>query len=268
MTALVAATPAVDTDAIGHAAALCLRREIATYPKPGLVSPVDAGAHDDMDAAMMNRSADALAPYLAVLAQAGAAGAGMDRLRAIGIAAEAAMMVATGGVNTHRGAIFGMGLLCAAAGFRARYGIAAPLGTIVAQHWGAEILRGPVALHSHGTTVARRHAAGGARAEAAAGFPALYATALPALATARRLRPDDRNAQAVQVLMTLIVGVEDTNLLYRGGPSGLAFAQAEARAFLAAGGIAAADWRARAIAVHHRFVARRLSPGAVRTCSQ
>lgn len=251
----------VDATLIGCAASACLKIEIATYPKPGLVSPIDRGAHDDMDAAMMNRSACALAPYFARLADAGAGGAEMDRLRAIGIEAEAAMMAATGGVNTHRGAIFGMGLLCAAAGFRASYGLSDPLGKIVAERWGAGIVGGPVVLHSHGTTAARRHGAGGARTEAAAGFPSLYAVAVPALAEGRRLVPGDAEAARVHALMTLVARVEDTNLLYRGGAAGLAFAQAQARAFLAAGGCGAPDWRARAVAIHHAFVTRWLSPG-------
>lgn len=251
---------AIDSAGIGRSATDCLRLEIATYPKPGLVSPVDSGAHDDMDAAMMNRSAAVLEPFFAALAAAGAAGAGMDRLRALGIAAEAAMLAATGGVNTHRGAIFGMGLLCAAAGLRARYGVPGTLGAIVAHRWGADMLRGPVPLHSHGSLVARRHATGGARAEAASGFPAIYGIALPALAAARRIAANGE-ARRVHALMALVVGVADTNLLYRGGADGLAFAQAQARAFVAAGGVGAADWRNHAIAIHRAFTARRLSPG-------
>ncbi len=260
MTALACSGTAVDGDAVGRIATHCLKLEIATYPKPGLVSPVDTGAHADMDALMMDRSADALEPFFARLAEAGAAGAGMDRLRAIGMEAEVAMMAATGGVNTHRGAIFGMGLLCAAAGFRAAYGAPGTLGAIVAQRWGTEIARGPVPLYSHGSTVARRHASGGARAEAAAGFRSLYRIALPALAAARDLTTDPE-ACRVHALMALIVDVDDTNLLYRGGSEGLAFAQMRARAFLNAGGVGAIDWRGAAIALHHDFTARRLSPG-------
>ncbi len=260
MIALALSTPVIDCNGIGRLATDSLKLEIATYPKPGLVSPVDTGAHDDMDAAMMDRSADALEPFFARLAEAGAAGAGMDRLRAIGIEGEIAMMAATGGVNTHRGAIFGMGLLCAAAGFRMAYRATGALGEIVAHLWGTEIVRGPIPLHSHGSMVARRHAAGGARAEAAAGFPSLYRIALPALAEARH-RSADEEACRVQALMALIVGVDDTNLLYRGGAEGLAFAQTRARTFLDAGGIGAVDWRVDAIAAHRDFTARRLSPG-------
>ncbi|MDQ0396426.1 triphosphoribosyl-dephospho-CoA synthase MdcB [Labrys monachus] len=261
MTALRRPAPWQGAEAIGQAARDCLRLEIATYPKPGLVSPVDSGAHDDMDAAIMNRSADALMPFFARLAAAGAAGAAMAGLRTIGIEAETAMMAATGGVNTHRGAIFGMGLLCAAAGFRARYGAPGTLGSIVMHRWGPDIAQGPVALRSHGTAVARRYAAGGARAEAAAGFPSLYHIALPALAEGRRLAPADAEAARVHALMALIAGVEDTNLLYRGGAAGLVFARQQAHAFLAEGSVGTAGWRARGIAIHEDFVARRLSAG-------
>ena len=256
------ASPAPDqaADAIGALAADCLIREVETWPKPGLVSHVDNGAHADMDVDTLRRSARVLAPYFVDLATAGANGAEIDRLRAIGIAAEAAMRSETGGVNTHRGAIFGLGLLTAAAGFRARYRVVAPLGGIVTARWGAAIVGGPVDLHSHGSMVARRYHAGGARAEAAAGFPSVYAVALPALAEGRRLARDEEAAR-VHACMTLIAKVEDSNLLYRGGPDGLAFAQREARAFLAAGGVGAPDWCARAAAVHDGFVARRLSPG-------
>ncbi|WLE58732.1 triphosphoribosyl-dephospho-CoA synthase [Burkholderia plantarii] len=114
-----AAASPISPEAIAELGATCLRLEVETWPKPGLVSAVDTGSHDDMDAGTFARSAAAIRPYLAELAAAGAARAEMAVLRRIGLRAEHAMLAATGGVNTHRGAIFGLGLLCAAAGLRA-----------------------------------------------------------------------------------------------------------------------------------------------------
>lgn len=250
-----------NAERIGILAGQALVLEVETWPKPGLVSHIDNGAHSDMDADMLRSSAQALTPWFAELAAAGAAGAEMDRLRRLGIAAETDMLAATKGVNTHRGAIFGMGLLAAAAGFRHSYGVDRPLGAIVARRWGCAIIDGPVELHSHGSLVARRHGAGGARAEAAAGMPSVHEVAIPALDEGRKLSRGNEEAARVHACMALIAKVEDSNLLYRGEAEGLAFAQAEARRFLASGSIAANGWRGRAQAVHHRFVARRLSPG-------
>ena len=257
----LASTFRVDTATIGALATECLKLEVSTYPKPGLVSQVDNGAHDDMDVGLLDRSAETLEPFFVALAEAGTAGRDMDRLRAIGIDAEQAMLEATAGINTHRGAIFGIGLLCAAAGFRDAYGVSGSLGGIVAARWGEQVLAGPVTLHSHGAVAARRYGAGGARIEAAAGFPSLYSHGLPALAAGRKLAPEDDEAARVHVCMVLIAHVGDTNLLHRGGPEGLSFARAEARRFLAAGSIGRPDWRDAARDVHDAFVTRRLSPG-------
>jgi triphosphoribosyl-dephospho-CoA synthase len=246
---------------LARLASLCLKLEVATYPKPGLVSHVDNGAHNDMDAELLYRSADTLTPFFRDLAVAGAEGAGLNRLRAIGVAAERAMLAATGGVNTHRGAIFGLGLLSAAGGYRNALSLRKSLGDLVSQRWGEEILSGPVSLRSHGAVASRRYGVGGARAEAAHGFPSVYDVALPALHAARKLAPHDEEAVRIQTCMTLIANVADTNLLHRGGPDGLRFAQATASAFLAAGGIGSPGWRQRSIAVHRAFVARNLSPG-------
>ena len=246
---------------IGQLAERALTMEVETWPKPGLVSHVDNGAHSDMNAELLLRSARALTPWFAELAAAGAAGMGMDRLRQIGIGAEADMLITTRGVNTHRGAIFGMGLLAAAAGFRLRYGMGGDLGGIVAERWGQAIMAGPVELHSHGSMVARQHGAGGARAEAAAGMPSVHGIALPALREGRILAEGDEEAARVHACMKLIAQVEDSNLLYRGGREGLTFARQQARGFLATGSVAGPDWHAHAQAVHHRFVARHLSPG-------
>ena len=261
MTALLALLELPNETAIARAAVDALQLEVRTYPKPGLVSHVDNGAHDDMDWELLHRSAAVLEPYFANLASAGAAAAPMVRLRAIGMAAERAMLAATHGVNTHRGAIFGLGLLCAAAGFRTRYARLQSLGSIVVALWRSDILDGPIALQSHGATVSLRHGAGGARAEAAQGFPSLYDHALPALDEGRALALGDEEAARVHACMRLIATVEDTNLLYRGGRTGLAFAQSQAIRFLERGGVGADDWPARAFAIHEAFVARRLSPG-------
>ncbi len=237
--------------------------EVDTWPKPGLVRHVDAGSHTDMDAGTFRRSAAALRPFFAALARAGAAGAGMATLRALGLRAEHAMLAATGGVNTHRGAIFGLGLLCAAAGWRE----AAPdereatLGAVVVRRWGAEILGGPRPCDSHGERAVRRYGVGGARRQAADGFPVVYGIGMPALAEGARVAPGDAEAARVQACFALIAALDDTNLLHRGGVAGLRFAQRAARDFLARGGVGAHDWRARAAALHRAFVARRLSPG-------
>ncbi len=104
------------SELIADQAVLALLHELAIWPKPGLVSHVDRGSHTDMDAAMLQASAETLRRFFAELARTGQEGADMGRLRTIGLRAEAAMLAVTGGINTHRGAIFGLGLLSAAAG--------------------------------------------------------------------------------------------------------------------------------------------------------
>lgn len=252
-----------DLDAIAASAVECLLLELETWPKPGLVSHVDAGSHDDMDAGTFRASAAAIAPYLRALAGAGADGSAMARLRLIGIEAEAAMLAATSGINTHRGAIFGLGLQCAAAG--ARLAGLAPrqesLGTIVSRLWGGDILDGPILLHSHGGAAKRRFGAGGARLEAASGFPTVYGVGLPSLQRGIAAAPGNAEAARIEACFALIAALEDTNLLHRGGLDGLRFARDAARAFLDAGGVRRPGWRDHARSVHEGFVARRLSPG-------
>lgn len=246
---------------IGRAAIRALYAEIALYPKPGLVSPHDSGAHSDMDFSTFLRSLFALRGYFLAMVAAGREGADFPVLQSLGIAAEARMLKATGGINTHRGAIFSLGLICAAAG-------ALPMGTDagriareVANRWGASILASaPRQATSHGLRAARAYGARGAREEAAEGFPLLVEQALPVY-RACLAQGCDAEASAVQTLYGLIASLDDTNLLHRGGVEGLAFARREANAFLARGGVFSPGWREDAIRLHRTFVARNLSPG-------
>src|SRR5450830_1562357 len=101
---------------VARIAVRSLYTELALYPKPGLVSLRDNGAHTDMNAATFLRSLFSLRHYFADIALAGMRAAPMTELRRLGIHAETRMLRATGDVNTHRGAIFALGMLGAAAG--------------------------------------------------------------------------------------------------------------------------------------------------------
>lgn len=259
---LPAAAPALSGGRIGREAIRALYTEIALYPKPGLVSPVDSGAHDDMDFRLFMRSLFALRGYFVRIADEGAAEADFPVLRRLGIAAEHRMLAATGGINTHRGAIFSLGLLTAAAGWLGRRGQTTRSGAIgraVLQAWGRDILAASCSRGSHGERAVCRYGVRGARQEAADGFPLLFTVALPALRAA--LSKGDADAALIETLFVLIARLDDTNLLHRGGLDGLAFARREAGAFLDAGSVGRSDWRDRAIGIHRAFVARRLSPG-------
>lgn len=243
-----------------------LYQELTLYPKPGLVSLIDNGSHTDMDAGTFMRSLFSLRHYFVQITDAGMQGAPFKQLQRLGVAAESRMLAATAGINTHRGAIFALGMLCAAIGYcRAQK---MPLteqairATLLIQ-WGdalARHTRSDGQSGSHGLQVAVAHAVGGAREEGALGFPSVFEIALPQLRAALAAGRDDIAAR-VDALFALMAHMSDTNVYYRGGEAGATLVRQRSQAFLDAGGTADADWRARAQACHREFVEHRLSPG-------
>jgi len=241
-----------------------LYNELALYPKPGLVSFVDSGSHSDMDAATFMRSLFSLRHYYARICRAGYDGASFTELKKLGIAAEQRMMAATKGINTHRGAIFALGLLCAAMGrVRALRMTLTPaaLRTALLLHWGEELAGHTNASGgSHGLSAAIRHSASGAREEGALGLPSVFDIGLPALqATLSRGAP--MLHARVDAIFALMAHISDTNVYHRGGAEGAETVRNAARRFRAEGGTASTDWKERALDCHRRFVAQRLSPG-------
>lgn len=257
--------PRLTPAAIGRAATLSLHDELSLAPKPGLVTLIDSGSHDDMDAHTFMRSLFSLRRYFAQIAEAGFGGADFGVLERCGIAAEARMLAATGGVNTHRGAIFMLGLLCAAAGAALRERGGAPhsdqLRDALRRHWGDALARRsqrPPTLP--GGIAARRHGLRSASEEAALAFPVLFETALPALTAglARGLTPHQARLDTLFHIMAVL---DDSNLAHRGGLAGLLHAQDAARNFLDKGGVVRPDGIQHAQAIADDFVARHLSPG-------
>jgi triphosphoribosyl-dephospho-CoA synthase len=261
----VQAVPRLTPAAIGRAATLALYDELSLSPKPGLVTLTDCGSHDDMDAHTFMRSLFALRHYFAQIAEAGFDGAGFSVLERLGIDAEARMLAATDGVNTHRGAIFMLGLLCASAGVVAREhgGVEHPaqLRGALRRHWGDVLARrSQRAPTLPGGIAARRHGLRSASEEAALAFPVLFETALPALtsALARGLTPHQARLDTLFHIMAVL---DDSNLAHRGGLAGLRYAQRRARQFLEAGGAARPDGLREAHTIAREFVAQHLSPG-------
>ena len=249
---------------IGTLAMEALTREVMLEPKPGLVSPADSGSHADMDLQTFQRSLSALETYFPQIAALGMAGADFEALRNCGLVAEERMLAATCGVNTHRGAIFSIGLLSAAAGR-----LAAQATRIAADHVCATVAReyGPSIIYYADVAETQRsphlkphRELFGARAEACAGFPTGLQIGLPAYRFALR-ETGCRELAAVQSLFALMSRIDDTNLLRRGGEAGLRFAKKRASDFLIRGGVLARDWPGFAQEIHKQFVSRNLSPG-------
>ena len=249
---------------VGRAAVAALYDELALEPKPGLVSFRDSGSHDDMDARTFMRSLFALRHSFARLAALGASDAHFSALEHSGIEAETRMLRATAGINTHRGAIFCLGLLCASAGNLIARGAdlqAAAIRRTLIDRWGESLAqRAAQTRPSNGAAVVRRLGLNGASAEAARGFPVLFETTLPALRAATARGAALRQAR-VDALFHTVAVLDDTNLAHRGGLAGLRFAQRAALDYLRAGGASRPDGLEHARQVHCEFVRHRLSPG-------
>lgn len=243
-------------------ATLALEEELALTPKPGLVDRANSGAHSDMDHVLFTRSIAAIAPWFRVFEELGEeyanrpASEQLRLLRPAGIACEQAMFTATGGVNTHKGGIFSLGLLCAATGRLQGQGRALSVDSLCEE----------VGLICHGlvdkelasrcgmATAGERqyHLLGltGARGEAESGFATIRRHVLPGWYTAS----GERRLQ--QALLQLMAVNPDSNLVSRGGMAGLRYVQAYAQNLLDDG------WESEdLVEMDKQLISRRLSPG-------
>lgn len=255
---------------IAHLATQALQAELDTTPKPGLVDKDNNGAHRDMDYALMQRSIDTLHPYFVKLALLGCADAlpTHTSIRDIGIEAEKAMLSATNGVNTHKGALFSMGLAVVAAAHEERKIAANEEQILKERNGGEDVLvslqttikalaasfpdtngtHGSKAkLLSKGTTAIK-----GALDNAREGYEMLFAEWLPFYIERRK----EHDAYTLhKTLLRIMCDLDDTNVIYRTDLATAEEVKQEARALLDSFSKAALK------DMDRRYTARNISPG-------
>lgn len=260
-----------------HFLELCeysLMAEVSATPKPGLVDRHDSGAHKDMCFDTFKASSAAIAPFLTRMFSMGLSweapsGAGLfDAIRLVGIRAEEAMFSATGGVNTHKGMIFSMGLAAAAAGLYYRiHGSFSPGAILLLA---GDLCREPLEAdykkidtarpRTHGEILYVRHGIKGIRGEAQDGFPSIREISLPALSLSKKTCADDNQAY-LNTLLALMSQVDDTNVLIRTGHAMLAYQKEQAARILAMGGAASSAGMEELRRLNEEFIRLNISPG-------
>ena len=229
---------------VGELACRALLYEACTAPKPGLVDRFDSGSHEDMDIFTFLSSSAALQPYFAQCAAVGQETAHLPpeetlaALRLPGRLAEGRMYRATGGANTHKGAVFIMGLLCGALGRLDRGQWSDPAAVLeecgrMASGLTARELEG-ADVRTEGQRSFQCYSLRGIRGEAEDGFPAVKKQGLPALerALAEGKTLEEAGCEALLALMAV---TEDTALVHRAGRDGWQETQTRAAGLLAQG---------------------------------
>lgn len=254
----------LDRERIAALAVESLIDEVRTTPKPGLVDLRNNGSHKDMDIHLFEASARALKPYFARCVQIGQETAQLPAaevfplLRKAGLEAEKAMYAATGGVNTHKGAIYTLGVLCGSVGRLGQTGVDGIL-TECARIVSASVQADFASADGKtaGEQLYLQHGLRGIRGEVADGLPSVRRIGLP---TFRQALADgfSKNDAGVYALLHLIAKVEDTNLYHRGGKMGACWASGQAGAFLVAHTYPTIKSIEK---LDDAFIARKLSPG-------
>lgn len=238
--------------------------EAELTPKPGLVDRRGSGAHTDLSLEMMRRSAVAIEPYFVQMALASrGAQPGQsirERLALIGRQAERAMLEATGGSNSHKGAIWALGLLVSALAMHEDDDVTASTVADTAKAVASFEDRAIPRLVSHGDMVAKRYGVVGARGEALSGFPHVVDVGLPALRRKRRSGASEQVAR-LDTLLSIMASLDDTCLLYRGGVVALAAAKKGAAAVAAVGGTGTRLGREELCRLDRRLMDLHVSPG-------
>ena len=219
----------LDALTIAKQAARALLYEVTTTPKPGLVDRRNTGSHKDMDSFTFMSSTAALFPYFEECARRGIEDAknglspkeSFSAIRPLGKQAENHMLAATKGVNTHKGAIFSVGLACAALGrldYEDRKNPAKVLEECAKMTEG--LTQSDYAKIKEPQTAGQKfykdYGVLGVRGQAEAGFPAVLNAGLPILEKGIELGLDNDRIGAA-ALLAMLCADDDTNMIARGG---------------------------------------------------
>jgi len=238
--------------------------EAELTPKPGLVDRRGAGTHNDLSLAIMRRSALAIEPYLCEMALISIGSHPSQRMReqlaAIGRDAERAMLEATGGSNSYKGAIWILGLLVSASALHLDHEPKASEIASLAKEIASFEDRAAPRLVSHGDLVAKRYGAAGARGEALGGFPHVVDIGLPVLRSKRASGATEHVAR-LDTLLSIMSQPDDTCLLYRGGETALVAAKEGGIAVERAGGSGTAIGRRKLFRLDRELLELGVSPG-------
>ncbi len=258
---------------IKQAALKALVYEVAVTPKPGLVDRNNNGSHNDMDIFTFIDSAFALESYFYDCAEIASKNMNKDyhqvfmKLRDRGKRADLDMLSATEGINTHKGAIFSLGLLAAATVYS--YKNERSFNYINICNYVSKLTETIFELDFHGKQAEKQtsgldyyhsHGITGIRGEVKSGLPTITNHAYPYLVQLVESGVKI-NDGAVNVLLKIIINCDDTNLLSRGGIEGIDYAKQMARETLEAGGILNSEGMLKLQKMDEEFIHRRLSPG-------
>lgn len=252
--------------------------ELSTSPKPGLVDRFNSGAHSDMDFFTFIRSSSVLASYFYKCTEAGIDFQAEDyrklllAIRPIGIKAEKDMFKATAGINTHKGIVFSMGIIAAAAGSlfkdlkrdKFNYSEISNRVMMISQGLTKELDYAHNKKEedlTYGEKLYLKYGTKGIRGEVESGFQTAINNSLPAL---ERLVFEDIyhiNDILIQVLLNLMAYTEDSNVLGRHNMEVLKEVQAQSREALRLGGYFTGEGRAHIEAMDREFIDRNISPG-------
>lgn len=251
--------------------------EVSATPKPGLVDRYNSGSHRDMDFFTFMASSSALYSGLYECVLEGIFFDDsditklMDRLRIPGIKCEKSMFKATNGVNTHKGIVFSLGVLCGA------------VGNLYRKHGKEEFFIEEVCNEvknitkdltvkdfkgidnksnlTHGERLFKEYGYKGIRGEVESGFETVQKQAVPIIREWSKKRQLSINDLLLQVLMSIMTESEDTNVVIRGGIESLIYAKSISKDFLKFGGMYQADARKKLDIMNTRFVEKNISPG-------
>lgn len=270
-------SPEMIAQIIGKCAAMSLLEEVNTSPKPGLVDRLTNGAHKDMNLLTFYCSAQALEPFFIRMAEQGIKEYKdleqcFRNIREIGIEAEASMYAATGGVNTHKGLIFSLGILCASVGSCYASGKIISVDQIMLQE--QQMVRRILmeeldrlnkktecfARESHGENLYKKMGVTGVRGEAIDGYRTVREIGLPVMIEGMKQKKDF-NQIKLQTLMTFMNKTEDTNVLSRTNMQTLLETQKIAEEYLQEGGVYAVNGISRLIELDKYFTEKNISHG-------
>jgi len=243
--------------------------EVSITPKPGLVDRVNNGSHHDMDYFTFLDSCSALCQWFRQMFCQGWESSNLqpqqlfDRLRYLGRQAEKDMFTATGGVNTHKGLIFSMGILCAALGeVYVEQGGRIPLEKVLSacQSLGQCSLKDfqDAGNNTAGLRCYHQNHLTGVRGEAAAGFPTVLTVGLPTLQHWLSQGLSLNDAAAI-TLVAFLATITDTNMIHRSSVEKAALCKAQARELLSH--LTRENYRAQLESLDAQYIRENLSPG-------